>query len=136
MWRPNESGITADGWHGIQAQNNFPPPPSATRLFSEIESQLQADLLQQDGLTPRLQALVKSPNDYTTLKPALFKHIRGTLKLYPPFQRLPKPPSLAEFSFLLQKKGSSLLRESFEDNWTAGSNFSLRSSSGGIRATV
>ena len=94
------------------------PPPLSTTLFSEIESQLQADLLQQDGLTPYLEALVKSPNDHTILlKPALFKHIRGTLKLYP---HLPKPPSLAEFTFLLQKKGGSLLRESFEDNWTAG----------------
>lgn len=100
-----------------QAQNNPPSPPSAT-LFSEIEPQLQADLLQQDCLPPHLEALVKSPNDCTTLKPALFKHIRCTLKLY---SRLPKPPSLAEFTLLLQKKGGSLLRESsFEDNWTAG----------------
>ena len=75
------------------------------------------EIEEKAGLQNFRDLIVKNANGFKSLSATQFKHLKETLVLVP---TLPKAPSLAEFSFLLQRKGGNLLREQFEDAWTAG----------------
>lgn len=104
---------------GIPApQMDAPPETAQTNFLDTLQAELQAQLEEKAGLGPLKDVLVRKPADFKLLKTNEFKHLREKLTLTP---FLPKPPALAEFAFLLQKKGGPLLKEQFENHWQAAS---------------
>ena len=92
------------------------PLDAKTNFLDTLQTELILDIEKAAGLGSLKETLVSKPTDYKLLTTAQFKHLRDQLKLHP---FLPKPPALAEYAFLLQKKGGALLKEQFEDQWQA-----------------
>ena len=102
---------------GIPAPHmDTPSPDTPQSLLHTSQQNLQLDIEEKAGLGTLKEILVTKPSDYRLLKPNEFKHLKEKLSLFP---FLPKAPALAEFAFLLQKKGGPLLKEQFEDQWQA-----------------
>ena len=100
---------------GIPAPHmDTPSPDTPQSLLHTLQQNLQLDIEEKAGLGTLKEILVTKPSDYRLLKPNEFKHLKEKLSLFP---FLPKAPALAEFAFLLQKKGGTLLKEQFEDQW-------------------
>lgn len=77
---------------------------------------LDTDIRDKAGVSEYQHLIVSSSDEYKSLSNRQFTHLREQLTVHP---FLPKAPSLAEYQFLLAKKGGSLLKEQFEDSWSA-----------------
>ena len=87
-------------------------------LLDALKKDLNKAINDKAGLSEFEPVFIKSADKYQLLSTKEFAHLKESLRL---FSFLPKPPAIAEYSFLLSKKGGNLIREAFEDNWQAAS---------------
>ena len=80
-------------------------------LFETLLREEQTDLLQTRGLE-RYKELLIGSKGFQALPPDTFKALKEQLPLLP---HLPKPATLGAHSFLLNKKGGTLIKDQYED---------------------
>ena len=84
-------------------------------ILAELADLSTQEAHEETGLKKYESLHVKNADDFLELSIENFRHIKSKLPLA---ERLPKPPSLHEYGFLLPKR-SKIISEQFQDHWTA-----------------